>query len=285
MVVSHWEASSLHLWQAFYSSHRPFTSGQFVWKNVWMILHHGFSVYCYICPSIKCKWNMLHTSVFPLWTACQGWLTSEVELKIQHLTFKLHWHHQDQCKLEPDQIVLSGGSHNDPVSLTQSREDGQTQPRIYPLTSNRTFSTDISSHIVDGIIFLQNRIVIPMGLRNAFLQKIHDTHLGIVKSKLLGWTLVYWPNWNSDVEMTCQNCILCRENQSMPMANIPKFQVKANSPGEIYGIDVVEIHSKSHIVCVNYYTCCIFERELWSLHSTDVIDALKSIFYDIGAPD
>ena len=74
-----------------------------------------------------------------------------------------------------------------------------------------------------------------MGLRSAFLQKIHDAHLGIVKSKLLGRTLVYWPNWNSDVEATCQSCTLCREHQAMPV-NVPKFQVKANSPGEVYGL-------------------------------------------------
>ena len=123
-----------------------------------------------------------------------------------------------------------------------------------------------------------------MGLQNAFLQKIHDAHVGIVKSKLLGQTLVYWPNWNSDVEETCQNCTLCREHQSMP-ANVPKFQVKASSPGEIYGIDITEIHGRSHIVCVDYFTCCIFERELQSLHSIDVIEALKSILCDIGAPD
>ena len=135
-------------------------------------------------------------------------------------------------------------------------------------------------HIVDGIIFLQNRNV-PIGLREAFLKKIHDAHLGIVKSKLLGWTLIYWPNWNSDVETTCQNCTLCRENQPMP-ANIPKFQVKANSSGEIYGINITDIHGKPQIVCVNYHTC-IFERELRSLHSTDVIDALKSIFCYVRA--
>ena len=92
-------------------------------------------------------------------------------------------------------------------------------------------------------------------------QKIHDAHLGIVKSKLLGGTLVYWPNWNSDVEMTCQNCTLCREKQPMP-ANILKFQVKASSPGEIYGIDITDICGRSHIVCVDYYKCCIFGREL-----------------------
>ena len=138
-------------------------------------------------------------------------------------------------------------------------------------------------HIVDHIIFLQNRIVISMGLRNTFLQKIHDAHLGIVKSKLLGRTLVYWSNWNNDIETTCQNCTLCRENQPMPV-NIPKFQVKASSPGEIYGIDITEIHGRSHIVCVDYFTCCIFERELQSLHSTDVIEALESMFCDIRAP-
>ena len=76
---------------------------------------------------------------------------------------------------------------------------------------------------IDGIIFLQNRIVIPMGLQNTFLQKIHDANLGIVKSKLLGWTLVYWPNWNSNVETTCQNCTLCREHQSM-LVNVPNFR-------------------------------------------------------------
>ena len=139
-------------------------------------------------------------------------------------------------------------------------------------------------HIVNGVIFLQDRIVVPMGLRSVFLQKIHEAHLGIVKSKLLGRTLFYWPNWNSDVKATCQNCSLCRENQAMP-ANVPKFQVKANSPGEIYGIDVAEINGQSHIVCVDYFTCCIFKRELRSLHSADVIDTLKSIFCDIGAPD
>ena len=113
-------------------------------------------------------------------------------------------------------------------------------------------------HIVDGVIFLQDRIVVPKGLRQTFLQKIHDAHLGIVKSRLLGCTLMYWPNWNNDVETTCQTCDLCRENQSMP-ANIPKFQVKANYPGEIYGVDVADIQGKPHIILVDYYTCCIFE--------------------------
>ena len=121
-------------------------------------------------------------------------------------------------------------------------------------------------------------------LRQVFLQKIHDAHLGVVKSRLLGWTLLYWPNWNHDVETMCQTCETCRENQSMP-TNTPKFKVKANHPREIYGVGITDIQGKPHIVCIDYYSCCIFERQLKSLHSTDVIKSLKSIFCDIRAPD
>ena len=95
-------------------------------------------------------------------------------------------------------------------------------------------------HIVDGIIFLHKRIVVPISLRQVFLQKIHDAHLEVVKSRLLGWTLIYWPNWNHDIKTMCQSCETCRENQSMP-ANTPKFKVKANYPGEIYGVDITDI--------------------------------------------
>ena len=83
----------------------------------------------------------------------------------------------------------------------------------------------------------------------------------------------------------CQTCETCRENQVMP-ANTLKFKVKANHPGEIYGVDVADIQGKSHIVCVDYFSCCIFERQLLkSLHSSDVIEALKSILCDIRSSD
>ena len=88
-------------------------------------------------------------------------------------------------------------------------------------------------HIVDGVIFFQNRIVVPIGLKHQFLAKLHESHLGVVKSKLLARTSIYWPNWNNDVECVCNECETSRENQHMP-PNIPKFQVNARGPGEVW---------------------------------------------------
>ena len=116
-------------------------------------------------------------------------------------------------------------------------------------------------HIVDGVIFFQNRIMVPIGLKCQFLAKLHESHLGVVKSKLLARTLIYWPNWNDDIECVCNECETCGENQHMP-PNIPKFQVNTRGLGEVYGCDVTEIQGRQHIVVVDYFSCCIFERKL-----------------------
>ena len=67
--------------------------------------------------------------------------------------------------------------------------------------------------------------------------------------------------------------------------NVPKFHVEANEPGEIYGGNVMEIQGNQHLVVVDYKSVCIFEKKLQNVMSTSVIEALKSIFCDIGAPD
>ena len=108
--------------------------------------------------------------------------------------------------------------------------------------------------------------------------------MGVVKSKLLARTLIYWPNWNDDVEHVCSECVTCRENQHMP-PNIPQFQVSAKGPGEVYGCDVADIHGNQHLVLVDYFSCCIFERKLANLTSFCVVEALKDIFCDLGSPD
>ena len=67
--------------------------------------------------------------------------------------------------------------------------------------------------------------------------------------------------------------------------NIPKFQVSAKGPGEVYGCDVTDIKGKQHLVLVDYFSCCIFKRRLANLTLLCVVDALKDIFCDLGSPD
>ena len=65
------------------------------------------------------------------------------------------------------------------------KEDGLKQPKNFLMTSKVYFQYRYTLHIVDGIIFLHDRIMVPISLRQVFLQKIHDAHLGVIKSRLL----------------------------------------------------------------------------------------------------
>ena len=96
-------------------------------------------------------------------------------------------------------------------------------------------------HIVNGIIFLQNRIVVPVGLRCSFLDKLHDNHMGIVKTRLLARTLILAKL--AQGHRSYLQCVTCKENMNMP-PNTPTFAVKAGGPGEVYGMDVADINGK-----------------------------------------
>ena len=48
---------------------------------------------------------------------------------------------------------------------------------------------------------------------------------------------------------------------------------------------MADIKGKPHLVCVDYKSCCIFEWPLSTLHTSEIINALKSIFCDVGVPD
>ena len=95
-------------------------------------------------------------------------------------------------------------------------KDGLRLVRNCLMMSKITFHTDLHYTLWMALYSYMTELSFPIGLRQIFLSKIHDAHLGIVKSKLLGRTLFFWPNWNAYVKRVCQTCDLCRQNKMMP---------------------------------------------------------------------
>ena len=96
--------------------------------------------------------------------------------------------------------------YNGKTGLCYSKRDCLRQTKELFDDVKAYFQYRYTLHIADGIVFLHDKIVVPIGLRQVFLQKIHDAHLGVVKSRLLRQTLMYRPNLNHDVETMCQTC-------------------------------------------------------------------------------
>lgn len=60
------------------------------------------------------------------------------------------------------------------------------------------------------------RTVIPQKLRQSVLESLHLSHLGIVKTKGLARSYVWWPGLDNDIEMLIKSCKPCQVLQSSP---------------------------------------------------------------------
>ena len=138
--------------------------------------------------------------------------------------------------------------------------------------------------LVDGIILLgKDRIVVPITLREKFLNVLHYTHQGITKTLGRARNNTYWPGIAHDVLKLCRECEICAEDHADPCLSMSTHS-KAFGPGFKYGVDIGEIDGFPHLIIVDYYSFTIFERPLPSVSTSSVITAFKTVFSDSGVP-
>ncbi|XP_055915739.1 uncharacterized protein K02A2.6-like [Eupeodes corollae] len=140
-------------------------------------------------------------------------------------------------------------------------------------------------HVVSGIVFMNNRIVIPKSMRSEILNLIHEGHMGSKKCISLAKSLVYWPNLNSDIKNIVDNCEICLKyrvsNVKEPLMSHEIFPL----PWHKIGIDLFEFQKKVYMLVVDYYSKYIEIALLNSgFASKKLILELKSILARHGIP-
>ena len=66
---------------------------------------------------------------------------------------------------------------------------------------------------VDGILLKQDKIIIPLSMRGKMLERIHESHMGIEKSKRRARDIMFWPRMNEQIEAIVSKCKTCQEYQ------------------------------------------------------------------------
>ena len=62
-------------------------------------------------------------------------------------------------------------------------------------------------------MFKGNKLVVPHALRAQMLDKIHESHQGIVKCKQRARDLLFWPGMSAQIEDRVAKCDTCSQNQ------------------------------------------------------------------------
>lgn len=143
--------------------------------------------------------------------------------------------------------------------------------------------TQLTTH--QGCLLWGMRVVVPAKLRSLVLQELHDGHPGIVRSKELARSYVWWPSIDADLESHVKACKPCQEQRSAPNSAPLHPWSWPTSPWKRVHIDfagpfrqhmflvVVDAHSKWPEVCIMKNTT-----------STATIDRLREMFSRFGYP-
>lgn len=144
------------------------------------------------------------------------------------------------------------------------------------------FKNEIS--VINNILFLNNRIIIPCSLRRAMLLKLHTGHCGITRMLDRAKPTVFWLGLNQDVKrfvQCCHTCLKFRDSQAKMYLNYKKVP---SLPWLEVGSDVFELNQKYYLVVVDAFSNYIEVLSLPNLNSTTVIEKIKSIFARHGIP-
>ena len=126
----------------------------------------------------------------------------------------------------------------------------------------------------------------PAASRSEMLQRLHESHLGMKKSKARERAVMYWPNLSKDIEDSVARCAACLKyrpaNQREPMIphDIP------DTPFTKIAMDICTFQGAEYLVVVDYYSKYPEVARLGAHKTAGVVRShLKGILARHGIPE
>ena len=107
--------------------------------------------------------------------------------------------------------------------------------------------------IENGLLFKDDRLIVPEVEREYILDLLHYGHYGIKHTQDRARESVFWPGITRDIKNKVKDCVICQQNstsqtkETMYPHDIPK------GPWMKLGIDLFE-HKKQYLLVVDYFS-------------------------------
>ncbi|UYV81368.1 hypothetical protein LAZ67_20000963, partial [Cordylochernes scorpioides] len=137
--------------------------------------------------------------------------------------------------------------------------------------------------VQNGLLMRSCRLVIPASMKLEILDKLHDGHFGITKTRLRARETVWWPGISEEIAETVRKCSVCiQEAVSKHEPLIPtNFPTR---PWQKIGMDLFKFENKWYLVVIDYYSRFPEMIQLDRLTANVVVRSCKSIFARHGIP-
>ena len=156
---------------------------------------------------------------------------------------------------------------------------------LVPKELRKHWSAKDSFSVEDGVLLKGCRIVIPEGMQQEVLKKLHEGHQGVTKTQLRAKSCVYWDGINKDIAHMVESCTSCREHQRAQQRE-PLLQHEIPSkPWETVGTDLFHLHGDEYLIITDYHSKFPFIRKVRGrCTSGSVVQITKDIFSEQGIP-
>lgn len=136
-----------------------------------------------------------------------------------------------------------------------------------------------------GCIMWGQRVVIPPGFRKKVLSELHDPHMGIVKTKALARSYVWWPGIDEAVEAVCRECTVCAAVADAPPAHAPHSWPWPSRPWSRLHLDFLgPINGITYLVVVDSCSKWIEAIKMNKTTAQAVIAVLRDLWAKFGLP-
>lgn len=136
----------------------------------------------------------------------------------------------------------------------------------------------------DELLFLNSRIMVPKSLQRMVLDLLHQSHLGIEKTKSRARSLVYWPDINKDIERRVVDCETCQRYRHSNVKEPLMSHVVPQYPFQKIGLDIFEYGKGIYLALSDYYSRFLEIFVLRNKSAEEVKSKIKSCFSVHGIP-
>ena len=128
-------------------------------------------------------------------------------------------------------------------------------------------------------------VVVPDKLRDHILDELHQTHSGIVKTKSLARSYVWWPGLDVQIENLTKSCATCQAARSASMVAPLHPWTWPAKPWQRINIDFAgPYQGRMFLIVVDAHSRWPEVIEMKSTTSTATIQELRRLFASYGLP-
>lgn len=136
-----------------------------------------------------------------------------------------------------------------------------------------------------GCLMWGHRLVVPSNCQDTVLRELHDTHMGIVKTKSIARSYVWWPGIDEAVEAMCRACGVCAEAAEAPPQHAPQPWPWPTRPWSRVHVDFLgPIFGEKYLIMIDACSKWIEVCKMQSTTAKVVIGKVREIWARFGIP-